>query len=147
MFTRVESIHIAAKPEAVFDYVADFSRHPEWAHENIEVEPLLDAAESGGKFSFTVHFMGTSRGELRVLESVRPRRLRYEAEDASSLYEWTFDIEPEGGGSRLAHSLVRKEEMAVVRAIQPLMWNYVGRRMVAGGLANIKARVEQTAEA
>ena len=147
MFRRSNSVHIDAPPEAIFDYVSDFTRHPEWAHEKIEIESVEGTGPgAGARYQTIVHFMGTVPGEINVVESEPPRRLVYKCGDKASRYRWTFELQPEGSGTKVMHSFERLKEAKWFMPIQPVLYPILGKKMAAGGLANIKAKVEAAKE-
>ncbi|HLF71385.1 MAG TPA: SRPBCC family protein [Dehalococcoidia bacterium] len=148
MFHRESTVHVDASPEAVFDYVTDVRRHPEWANEPMEI--ALDPGPErgkGAKFHSTVKFMGTVKATGEVIEETRPSRFVYECEDSSGHYRWTFTLTPEDGGTRLSHLSERLEAPIYVRVMQPILWPFVGAKMVGGGVANIKRNLESGAKA
>ena len=146
MTTKIYSTHIDASPETVFDYVTDVTRHPEWAHEKLEIERNAGTGnEAGAAFDYTVHFMGTIKGILTVKESVRPSRFVYECNDPSGLYRWTFEVTPEGEGSRLTHRVDFLRESVMVKMTKWFMLPLVGNKMVNGGLENIRQHLSQPA--
>lgn len=143
-FIREENIDIAAPPEAVFDYVSDFSRHPEWADQKMEMTTGPGPAVPGKKFSTVVEFMGKVPGTGEVIESTRPSRLVYDCTDSGGKFRWTFEITPTAAGSHLLHRNERLSAPLYVKLLQgPLMWPLIGKKMVGNGLAKIKANVEQ----
>src|SRR3990172_7393741 len=146
MFSKSASTYVEAPPEAVFDYVADVKRHPEWAHERIEIqmEPGPERGR-GARFSYVVHFMGKTEGKGSVVAEDRPRRFAYECEDKDGRNRWQFDLRPQGSGTMLTHSFERLSAPLWIRTIQPVLYPLMGRAMVSGGLQNIKAKVEASA--
>jgi uncharacterized protein YndB with AHSA1/START domain len=141
VFSKTESIHIAVSPEVVYDYISDFARHPEWAHERLEIK----VDDGGSSFDYVTHFMGTAAGKGEVTASDRPRSLTYECEDKDGRYRWTFDLQPEEGGTRLTHTVWRLKAPLYFTVLQPVLWRFVGKKMVSGGLENIKANLEGAA--
>jgi uncharacterized protein YndB with AHSA1/START domain len=138
VFAKTESILVNASPEAVYDYVSDFSRHPEWAHNKLEIS----VAGDGRGFEYVTHFMGDAAGKGEVTQAERPRVFAYECEDKDGRYRWTFDLEPEDSATRLTHSVQRLKAPLYIRLVQPLLWNRIGKKQVLGGLTNIKTRLE-----
>jgi hypothetical protein len=119
-------------------------RHPQWAHEKLEIEQTSGSSvEVGATFAYALHFMGTIRGKLRVLRAERPSAFSYECEDPPGLYRWTFRITPEGSGSRLTHTIEFLRDSPMVELTRPFMLPLVGHKMVNGGLANIKINLEK----
>ena len=146
MTTKTYSTDIDASPEVVFDYVSDVVRHPEWAHERLEIERTAGTGnEAGATFAYAVHFMGTTRGTLTVSESVRPSRFVYECDDPSGLYRWTFEITAKGDGTHLTHRVEFLRESLKVRLTKAVMIPLMGNRMVNAGLENIRQKLSQPA--
>ena len=145
-FIRSQRATIDAPPVAVFDYVADFSRHPEWADQPMEMTVEGGApVQPGSKFSTVIKFMGSVPAQGEVLEVQRPSRLVYDCTDSGGSFRWTFDIQPSGAGSAVTHTVERLRAPLYVKLTQgPLMWPLIGSRMVGNGLKNIKANLEKT---
>ena len=143
MFSKTESVHIDATPEAVYDYVSDIARHPEWAHEQLDITMGPEAQkQAGSTFSYVTHYMGNAAGNGIVTEANRPRTFTYECEDKDGRYRWTFSLQPEGSVTRLTHTMWRLKAPAYFTVLQPILYPILGRKQIAGGLQNIKARLE-----
>jgi uncharacterized protein YndB with AHSA1/START domain len=140
MFKKSSSVYIAASPETVYDYVSDIPRHPEWTREKMECEPVEGDPT---RFKTVTRFGIANPAEVRVTGAERPRRFVYESDGSPSIYLWTFDLEPEGAGTRLTHSFERVNDALWVKAIHGMVYRLVGRAMLEGGLSNIKARLEK----
>jgi len=146
MTTKTYSTDIDAPREVVFDYVSDVIRHPEWAHERLEIERTAGMGnEAGATFAYAVHFMGTTRGTLTVTESVRPSRFVYECDDPSGRYRWTFEITAKDRGTHLRHRVEFLRESLKVRLTKAIMIPLMGNRMVNAGLKNIREKLGQPA--
>ena len=140
MFAKEKSIHVEAAPEAVYDYVSDIKRHPEWA-----MHPLVVRERGDGTFESTATVMHLEpRTSIRVERQDRPRRFSFLCDDdISGKYRWKFDIEPSGAGCTVRYSLERLAAPAWVKLVQPWsMWTMTGRPGMLTGLANIKRAVE-----
>lgn len=140
MFAREESIHIDASPEAVYDYVSDIGRHPEWAAQDLVIRPSGD-----GRFESVVT-MGALKAKavITVQVSERPSRFVYVAQDdVSGPHRWTFDIEPDASGTRLTFRMERMHDALWARILQPVvMWPLIGHPGVLKALAAIKRHLE-----
>jgi len=141
---RERSILINATPEAVYEYVSDVMRHPDWAAQKMEMKHTGDPdAGVGAEFESTVHFMGHVAGRLKVIEASRPERFVYRCQDSSGRYDWTFVTKAEGTGTRLTQSFDRLNAPFFVKLIQPtLLYPLMGRGMFDKCLTAIKAHVE-----
>jgi uncharacterized protein YndB with AHSA1/START domain len=140
---HTETVLVNASPEAIYDYVSDFARHPEWAHNPLDIKA---GDESQGQpvatFEYVTHFMGSAAGEGVVVETERPNRFTYECEDKNGKYRWTFDLKPESDATRLSHTVVRLRAPLYIKVMQALLYPFVGRKMIQGGLDNIKVKLE-----
>ena len=145
MFGREESTYIEAAPEVVFCYVADISRHAEWAAQalNIVVERGTEHWP-GMTFSSTVRIgRGRFTAHGRVIIEEPPVRFIYECKDFSGHYRWSMVLQAEGTGTRLTQRMERLQAPWWVCLIQAhFLWPLHGRPSVQNGLANIKARLE-----
>ena len=142
MFVKEKSIHVEATPEAVFDYVSDIRRHPEWARHRLTMRDTGD-----GKFESTSQVMHLEPKTVIEIEAAeRPRHFTYLCDDnVAGKYRWHFDIAPAGSGSTIKYGLERLRAPLWVRLVQPwLLWPTDGRVGVLIGLANIKRAVEAT---
>jgi uncharacterized protein YndB with AHSA1/START domain len=143
-----KSLHIEAAPEQVYRYATDLRRHPEWAFNPLEIKHS-SGPESGPGATFesvahrTAGFAGTFRGVVKIVSDDAPRRFVYDVQDDSGSYRWTMAFEPEGSGTRMTHRFEKYAGPWVLWFLQPaLIWPMVGSRQVAGGLSNIKAKLE-----
>ena len=144
MFAREESIHIQASPEAVYDYVSDIGRHPEWANQKLVMRQLGD-----GRFeSFMTMGLLKARAVVHVEVAERPKRFVYVADDdVSGPHRWHFDISPDATGSTVRFGLERMHERFPFKLVQPiLLFPLIGHPGMSKGLARIKATLERPQE-
>jgi hypothetical protein len=143
-FVKEETITIKASPEAVYDYVSDISRHPEWAFHKLTMKKVGD-----GRFESSTEVMHLEpRSVLTVETTNRPGRFSFISQDSvAGTYRWYFDISPVAEGSRLNYGLERLKARLWVQLVQPwLLWPTDGRKGVLGALANIKRNIEGPAQ-
>lgn len=141
-FAKEKSIRVEAAPEAVFDYVSDIKRHPEWA-----LHPLVMRELGDGTFESTATVIHLEpRTLIRVETADRPRLFTFICDDnIAGKYRWTFDITPAGTGCRVRYSLERLQAPLWVQLTQPWsLWPLTGRPGMLAGLTNIKRAVEAT---
>lgn len=141
-FKKEKSVRVAAPPEAVFDYVSDIKRHPEWA-----MHQMVMRERGDGTFESTVKVMNLEpRTVIHVETRDRPRRFTFLCDDNTvGQYRWTFDITPDGAGSRIKYGMERLHAPLWVQLTQAwMLWPTDGRRGVITGLANIKRALETT---
>lgn len=142
MFAREESIHVDAPPEAVYDYVSDLTRHPEWAAQKM----TMRNAGSGRFESVVVSGPITARSVLRIEAARRPEDFIYVADDdVSGPHRWHFNISTESNGSRVKLGFERMHDRFPFTVLQPLVfYPLIGHPGLVKGLANIKRVVEGT---
>jgi len=135
---------IAAEPQHVFDYLADFTRHPEWAGDDLTVELVDDGpTRLGSRFRSDGKQMGLRRDELVVTRYEPPRHLEFESLGDEGQFRNAFELTAVPGGTRLSKTFESVHTQGLARLAQafyPLMgWPTMKR-----DLARIKRRLEAT---
>lgn len=100
------SIHINARPQEVFAYAADLTRHGEWSAMPLSVEALSAAPVAvGSKYRSTGddNFGKGHMNELEVIEIVPPQRFVFTSHDARMPNPMRHELEvaPNGDGTLL----------------------------------------------
>lgn len=102
-------IQVNAPPEKVYDYVADVSRHAEWASQADEMNIKADSpgAPAVGK-TYTAE--GTLLGKrnpskVTITALDRPRTVEIEAEDGTSISGHVFKFMPQDGGTLVTRQI------------------------------------------
>ena len=118
--TVEDAVDIAKPQELVYALVRDLERGPEWqpSLESVDVHAGTEVRRVAG-FRQTAKFL--------VLEDDPPRRLVISSEGGPAKVRATFELEPEGDGTRVKFEL----ELALS-----------GRARFAGGLAKGAAKKE-----
>ena len=138
-----KEIQIHAAPEKVFAYVADFSRHPEWATYPLKVTAPAGSATTGTAYDSVGHQMGRDIADhVTVKEVVPNQRLVYEASGSSGTFRHVMELKAANGGTVLRKSF----EAVSLPLMGKLMFPVVKRTLVPKGLQTdlekIKAKVE-----
>lgn len=134
-------IKIDASPKAVFDYIAAFERHPEWAANPLEMTVTSSGPTVvGSTFTSIGKAMGTHRDEGRITEFEDARRLAFETEgDIGTVAHW-FVLEPSGPETELTKGYQITRSSLFTKALSPLLPLFVPRGL-EHDLAEIKKRV------
>jgi uncharacterized protein YndB with AHSA1/START domain len=147
--THTYEVLIRAKPEAVFGYVADLTRHPEWSGGKLKIEPVTPGPVAvGSRYRSAGDVAGQKDrpNELRVTDYQPPSRFTFVANDpdfGDVPHEFTF--QPQAGETLIKRTVT--VTLPPLRAfvfrtfIQPL----VGRPMMDKAFAALKTRLEQHA--
>src|SRR5436305_711437 len=95
-------ITINAPADKVLDYVADLTRHGEWANRPLEVRMTsTGAAGVGSTYSSSGKQFGKHTDSVTIKEWVPGKRFSFESQgDAGTVVHW-FDLEDAGESTRL----------------------------------------------
>jgi uncharacterized protein YndB with AHSA1/START domain len=141
-------IQINAKPEDVFAYVSDLSKHSEWANPSakLQVEKVSDGPiGSGTKFRSTQRFAGKSTSaQLTIRDFDPPRRFVYAADQGEGAKVATFvstlTFTPANGGTLVERDLTR--ENAPPLAALGIIFYPAIRADAMKSLRNLKKKLE-----
>ena len=145
------TLHIDARPERVFDTLADVEHHPEWSNPSAK---LNITSVSGGppalgsKFRSEQVFAGKPQtADIEIVEFDRPGRFafaitqRKQGSTKDVRYRHTFVLTPEGGGTRLERTTASVGGNALLDFVVTPAVKADGRK----SLGNLKRKVEASA--
>lgn len=129
------STTVNARPEAVFDYVADLTKHGEWANPKTGLEIAhAEGTGVGAKYRSTQKFLGKPAGADITITAFEPgRRIAFDAVEHGKRFGHTFTIASEGDltvitrdidaplppvVSLVARPAIRKEAQAALEALK-----------------------------
>ena len=94
---------IKARPETVFGYVADLTKHGEWAANPLQIELISpDPVALGSRYRSTAQVNGlTFAAEIQVNAYEPPTRFGFAGEDRTGRFEHQFAFQPSGPGTWL----------------------------------------------
>lgn len=141
-----EQITIRATPEKTFEYVADISRHPEWAKGDHRLE--IDKASEGplgqgSTFRSVGHQFGRNEDKVTITEYVPNERVVYESEGNAGLMRHWFDISRADGGSELTKGFEAAKPKFPFSLLAPILTAFVLPGNLRGDLERIKAKLEE----
>jgi uncharacterized protein YndB with AHSA1/START domain len=98
--TATRSVRLSRPPEAVWAIITDFERHPSWRPGLKSIERLPDS--SGRPVWREVDKHGQAI-PIEIVESTPPRRMVGRIADPKLPFggTWTYDLAPDGAGTRL----------------------------------------------
>ena len=137
-----KSTTIQASPQQVFDYVADLTRHSEWASQSMECrQEGAGPIGEGTKFAHTGKQMGTHHDEVTVTEYRPGSRVAWESKgDAGHARHW-FDIRGQDGTTELTKGVEFVKMSGSSRMATPLLLLLLPAAMNKD-LKRIKAKLE-----
>ena len=136
-------IGIDAKPEDVFAYVSDLTKHGEWS-ENLTVESVSDGEIAvGSEYRSTGKMMGKQvQNTIRITEFESPSRISFETNDGSNDFLQEIMLSQQGEGT-----LLERRVSMEMNPMMALMFKLLAGPMVANpsmnkSLKNLKAKME-----
>ena len=105
MASGTVEIYIACPSEAMFAFVSDLERAPEWVPDLIEVTKVSDGAIGVGTRYTEIVQIGSSQPDagLIVTEFDPPRVFAHRGKGGPSEFTGRFVVEADGTGTRLTH--------------------------------------------
>ena len=99
--------NIKARPEVVFAYVADLTRHGEWTANPVQIEALASGPVAvGSRYRSTAQVNGILfTAELRVTEYQPFTRFGFVGEDKTGTFEHQFTFGPDQGRTRVERKI------------------------------------------
>ncbi len=146
--TNTFSLSINAKPEAVFAYVSDLTRHGEWSG-GLKVVPVSSgpiAVGSQYRSQGAVLNQKDRPNELHVTGYESPTRFAFVANDPDFkevTHEFTF--KPQGGGTLMERTVTVNLPPVIALAFRTFIFPLVGWPSMDKALAALKAKLEQSA--
>ena len=140
-----DRISIRAPAGRVFDYVADFTRHGEWAGHGLEVtKSTEDPAAVGTTFSTTAKQFGTQREQSTITELTPGRTFAWDSTGALGRVHHWFSLSEDGESSTLSKGAEMVDPTFLAKITSWKLSRDIPRG-IHSDLANIKARVEASA--
>lgn len=139
------SVTINASPEEVFAYVADITKHPEWAQpaHRLEIQKMSEGPiGQGSTFKSVGHQFGRNEDTVTITEYVPNQRVVYEASGNAGLLRHSFEVAPADGGVRLTKSVDIVQAKFPLTLLAPLVKMFIIPGSLDGDLQRIKQRIE-----
>ena len=139
------TVTIKAPPEKVYDYIADLSRHAEWAS---DADAMVISATKPGAPAVgnTYQAEGTLLGKrnpstVKITALDPPKRIEIEAEDSSGISGHVFTLTPADGGT-----LVTRQIYGVKQPLLGPIFFMIFKSKIDvnfnGALSNLKKKME-----
>jgi uncharacterized protein YndB with AHSA1/START domain len=145
--TNVYSVVINAQPEAVFNYVSDLTRHPEWSGGQLKIDPVSPGPVAVGSQYISHGEVAVEKNrpnELRVTEYQPPTRFTFVAKDpgfGDVVHEFVF--KPEAGGTRMERIVTLNMSPVMAFAFRTFIRPLIGQPMMDKAFAALKSRLEK----
>jgi hypothetical protein len=137
-----DHVSIHAPASRIFEYVADFTRHGEWAGHGLEVTKSTEGPVAvGTTFSTTAKQFGTQREQSTITELTPERSFAWDSTGALGRVHHWFSLTGDGGST----TLTKGAEMIDPTFLAKITGWKLSRDIPKGihsDLVNIKARIE-----
>lgn len=143
--TLTVSTHIRTTPAKAFAYVADLTRHSEWAANPLQIVAVAPSAVSvGSRFRSAAQVRGLAfEAELQVTTYQPLTQFGFAGQDATGRFEHLFVFHPDGDGVRVERQI--QFTLTVRQWVMFYLLLYPVRLPAARqALQLLKARLEQT---
>lgn len=133
---------IKAAPNEVFAYVADLTRHRDWASHNLEVTKTSSGDVGvGSTFASVGHQMGTHQDKLAVTEYSEGARSAFESTGDAGVTSHTFDLAAVDGGTRVTKTFELLRPSMMTRFALPMVMMTAGKGLEKD-LSKIKSHLD-----
>lgn len=97
----------AVPPQRAYEYVADFTRHPAWAMDDMAINPRTDGPlQVGSTFEAEGIFFGRKNSStVTVTDLDPPARLAFDAQDRQGITHHEFRFTGRDGGTLIEREL------------------------------------------
>jgi uncharacterized protein YndB with AHSA1/START domain len=141
------SVQINAKPDKVFAYVSDLTRHPEWSGGQLKIQALSNGPVAVGS-------QYRSQGEV-LNEKERPNELRVTEYSPSSRFSFVakdpgfgdvtheFAFKAQSGGTLMERTVTSNLPALMAFMFRTFIFPLVGKPQMDKALAKLKAIMEK----
>ncbi len=137
-----DRISIDAPAGQVYDYVADLTRHAEWAGHSLQVSKSSEGPVAvGSSFSTTAKQFGTQREQSTITELSPGSAFAWESTGALGRARHRFSLAGEGGKTTLTKSAEIVEPKLLAKLTSWKLSKDIPKGLHSD-LANIKAHLE-----
>ncbi len=147
--TRIYRVVIDAKPEVVFAYVSDLTKHPEWSGGHLEIEALTSGPVAVGNQYRSHGEVATEKNrlnELRVTGYEPPTRFAFVAKDPDfGEVSHVFTFTPQAGWTLMERVVTIIMPPWVAFAFRTFIYPIIGKPMMDRSLRQLKGKLEQRA--
>ena len=142
---RVErEITIDAPADRVFSYVADFTRHPEWASQQLQIEQTSEGAVGqGATFKSVGHQFGEKHDAITVTEYAPNTSIVFECEGNAGKIRHSFSLQEQDGSTTLAKAMEPLQTAGTFKLLAPIVMTFVTPGAMSKDLQNIKKQIEE----
>jgi uncharacterized protein YndB with AHSA1/START domain len=139
------SVVVHRKPDEVFAYLADVTRHAEWSPKAYRVEGIEGPVELGSTFTSYgwVPKDAEHRNDVEVTQFQPPSRLQFTAREQGQDFLSTYVLTQEGDDTRVVKAVDMPRPDGFTGAIFPLVLGGFIKPATNKGMKMLKANLER----
>ena len=137
-------VSIDAKPEEVYAYVADLTRHGEWS-KGLTIEAVSEGpVEVGSQYRSRGRMMGKEfQNDISVADLNPPGRFRFIANDGKSDVSQEFTLSPQNEGTLLVRRVAFEVNPVMGFVFKAVIGPLIANPSMNKSLKSLKERLEQ----
>jgi uncharacterized protein YndB with AHSA1/START domain len=140
------TVTVDRRPEVVFAYLTDMSRHGEWSPRPYRIEPVDGdgTAMVGARFRSVGSIPGDKNHEndVEITRVDPPTHFSLTAYEKGEPFKHDFVLTPAGAGTKVERTVASPLPTGLLRVFYPVIWPLVIRPGVQRDLQNFKAKCE-----
>jgi uncharacterized protein YndB with AHSA1/START domain len=146
--TRTSQVLVRAPLQAVFDYVSDLTKHPEWSGGQLKIDALTRGPIAVGKEYLSKGEVALEKerpNQLQITEFESPHKFGFVAKDpdfGNVFHLFTFTAQDNGVLVKRATTLSLKP--LVAWAFRFFIYPLIGNPMMQKSFQSLKAKLEKT---
>lgn len=148
---RSHQVFVRAPLQAVFDYVSDLTRHPEWSGGELKIEPVTQGPVAVGKEYLSrgeVAIQKERPNTVRVSEYEPPHRFGFVARDPDfGNVSHVFAFNEQNGGVLITRTMTVSLNPIMAFLFRFFIYPWIGRPSMDKSMAALKRRLEESATA
>jgi uncharacterized protein len=133
---------VRVDPQVAFAYVADLTKHGEWANPKTGLQITHTAGDGvGARYSSAQKFLGKGTGaDITIIELEPGKKVAFDAVEHGKHFKHTFTLTPSEGGTTITRDIDAPLPPVVSLIAKPAI-----RKEAQAGLEALKQRLESGA--
>lgn len=133
------STNVRADPQAAFEYVADLTKHAEWANPKSGLQIAhTEGSGVGARYKSTQKFLGKDAGADITITAFEPsKKIAFDAVEHGKRFGHSFTFAPADGGTKITRGIDAPLPPIISLVAKPAI-----RKEAVAGLQLLKERLE-----
>jgi uncharacterized protein YndB with AHSA1/START domain len=145
-YSAAYSVDVKAPPQAVFDYVADVSRHGEWGSADDHMKATAERsgpAATGSRYKAEGMLNGKLNQSVVTITALEPpKRVAFDAEDSNSVFHHEFTLSPSNGGTHVERHVTMTKGPFYFPLVLAIFKSTV-QKNYNGAMSNLKTKLDK----